>query len=106
MTSFDLLTTRNEGPLSSSFLVHWTSIIRDLPCASQGFANVPSPLDPSGQSVRGAALATGVGAGVGAGAGGCLAAVGFAVGVSVFGFSCSQAQSSTEAASSTFNVRV
>src|SRR5262245_28595551 len=90
MTNLDLLTTRKDGPLSSIFLVQVTSIIREAALASHGFWKVPTPLEPSGQSARGAgSAALGAGVGVGAGAGAWVR-VGFAEGAVALACSCSQ----------------
>src|SRR5262245_11159127 len=90
MVEADLFVTRKDGPLSSIFPVHVTSMARAVPLASHGLLNVPSPDDPFGHSTGGAfalaaalgagALAAGVAEGVGAGRGAadalCAAAVG------------------------------
>src|SRR5207344_72077 len=83
MISFDLFTTRKVGaPVSLIFPFHVTSIIRAVPLASHGFANEPTPSEPSGQSWwgSGAALATGGVEGVGAGGGALLAGSGLGAG--------------------------
>src|SRR5512142_3005279 len=60
-----LLTTLIVGaPLSSLLPFHESSAMRALPFASQGFPNVPGPVEPVGQSARGvsgAALAVALG---------------------------------------------
>src|SRR5215471_9688351 len=64
--------TRKDGPVSEVFPVHVTSMRRAVPFASHGFAIVPSPLEPSGQSCVGlaaAAVAAWVADGAGGGAG-------------------------------------
>src|SRR5689334_3113995 len=74
MTSFDLLMALKDGPLSSVFPVHVTSIIRAVPVASHGLSKEPIPVEPSGQSCLGSGggvLATGGGGG-GVGIGGAL----------------------------------
>src|SRR5687767_9161220 len=69
MVSGDLLWTWKEGPFSSVLPVHFTSIARAVPFASQGFSCVPSPLEPLGQSCFTTAVALGAGALVVAAAG-------------------------------------
>src|SRR5215470_8859364 len=77
MTDGALLVTRKNGPLSSVLPVHATSIMRADPFASHGLVNVPSPLEPLGQSA-GAALAVALGVGALADAEGAAEAVGAA----------------------------
>src|ERR1041384_7978105 len=68
----------NFGPSSVVLPVYFTSIMRASPLARQGFSEVPTPLEPLGQSSR----SLGAGSGVGVGAGATTAALG--VGAAAF----------------------
>src|SRR5262245_28009671 len=66
MGRFDLLMTWNLGPSSVVLPVYLTSIMRVSPLPRQGAAEVPTPLEPWGQSSRSLGGASAVGATAGA----------------------------------------